>query len=75
MGKSYCTQMEAARKEIVTPELRKVAEKEQRTEQELMKLVAEVVGLDGAERSLDGAIYFIDPVDPAPDVDLLFAVR
>ena len=30
-----------------------------------MKLVAEVVGLDGAERSLDGAIYLIDPVDPS----------
>jgi Methylglyoxal synthase len=31
----------------------------------LMKLVAEVVGLEGAERHLDGAIYFIDPVDPS----------
>ena len=31
----------------------------------LMKLVAEVVGLVGAERNLDGAIYFIDPVDPS----------
>ncbi|MBN6150708.1 methylglyoxal synthase [Xanthomonas sp. AmX2] len=31
----------------------------------LMKLVAEVVGLEGAERRLDGAIYFIDPVDPS----------
>jgi len=31
----------------------------------LMKLVAEVVGLEGAERTLDGAIYFIDPVDPS----------
>jgi len=30
----------------------------------LMKLVAEVVGLD-TERSLDGAIYLIDPVDPS----------
>lgn len=30
-----------------------------------MKLVAEVVGLEGAERSLDGAIYPIDPVDPS----------
>jgi methylglyoxal synthase len=30
----------------------------------LMKLVAEVVGM-GAERSLDGAIYLIDPVDPS----------
>ena len=31
----------------------------------LMKLVAEVVGLEGAERNVDGAIYFIDPVDPS----------
>ncbi|MCI2244547.1 MULTISPECIES: methylglyoxal synthase [Xanthomonas] len=31
----------------------------------LMKLVAEVVGLEGAERTLDGAIYLIDPVDPS----------
>jgi len=30
----------------------------------LMKLVAEVVGL-GAERTLDGAIYLMDPVDPS----------
>ncbi|MEJ1097398.1 MULTISPECIES: methylglyoxal synthase [unclassified Pseudoxanthomonas] len=31
----------------------------------LMKLVAEVVGLEGAERNLQGAIYLIDPVDPS----------
>jgi len=31
----------------------------------LMKLVAEVVGMEGAARTLDGAIYFIDPVDPS----------
>lgn len=31
----------------------------------LMKLVAEVVGLDAPERTLDGAIYLIDPVDPS----------
>lgn len=31
----------------------------------LMKLVAEVVGLPEDERRLDGAIYFIDPVDPS----------
>ena len=31
----------------------------------LMKLVAEVVGMEGAERHLDGAIYLIDPVDPS----------
>ena len=31
----------------------------------LMKLVVEVVGLEGAERNLDGAIYLIDPVDPS----------
>ncbi|WP_305806595.1 methylglyoxal synthase [Stenotrophomonas sp. YIM B06876] len=31
----------------------------------LMKLVAEVVGMDSGERTLDGAIYLIDPVDPS----------
>lgn len=31
----------------------------------LMKLVAEVVGMEGAERNLDGAVYLIDPVDPS----------
>ena len=31
----------------------------------LMKLVAEVVGMDGDGRTLDGAIYLIDPVDPS----------
>jgi len=31
----------------------------------LMKLVAEVVGLEGGARTLDGAIYLIDPVDPS----------
>ncbi|HEX7749562.1 MAG TPA: methylglyoxal synthase [Bordetella sp.] len=31
----------------------------------LMKLVAEVVGMDGDARTLDGAIYLIDPVDPS----------
>jgi methylglyoxal synthase len=31
----------------------------------LMKLVAEVVGLEPSARSLDGAIYLIDPVDPS----------
>ncbi|QNP47956.1 methylglyoxal synthase [Diaphorobacter aerolatus] len=31
----------------------------------LMKLVAEVVGMPEAGRTLDGAIYFIDPVDPS----------
>ena len=31
----------------------------------LMKLVAEVVGMGSAERTLDGAIYLIDPVDPS----------
>ena len=31
----------------------------------LMKLVAEVVGLGEPERTLDGAIYLIDPVDPS----------
>jgi methylglyoxal synthase len=31
----------------------------------LMKLVAEVVGVEGHERTLDGAIYLTDPVDPS----------
>lgn len=31
----------------------------------LMKLVAEVVGVEGDGRTLDGAIYLIDPVDPS----------
>ncbi|MFA6229915.1 MAG: methylglyoxal synthase [Rhodanobacter sp.] len=31
----------------------------------LMKLVAEVVGLDQPGRVLDGAIYLVDPVDPS----------
>ena len=31
----------------------------------LMKLVAEIVGMGRSERTLDGAIYFIDPVDPS----------
>ena len=31
----------------------------------LMKLVAEVVGVDAPGRTLDGAIYLIDPVDPS----------
>src|SRR5664279_3708074 len=31
----------------------------------LMKMVAEVVGLDEVDRVLDGAIYLIDPVDPS----------
>ena len=56
MGKSYCTQMEAARKGIVTPELKKVAAKEERTEQELIKLVAEgkvVIPANPAHQGLD----------------------
>jgi len=31
----------------------------------LMKLVAEVVGMGSPERTLDGAIYLMDPVDPS----------
>ena len=56
MGKSYCTQMEAARKGIVTPELKKVAAKEERTEPELIKLVAEgkvVIPANPAHQGLD----------------------
>ncbi len=41
MMRQYHTQMEAARKGIQTPELKKVAEKEQMTPDELMPLVAE----------------------------------
>ena len=37
----YATQMEAARKGIVTEELKKVAAKERMTTEELMPLVAE----------------------------------
>ena len=40
MMRNYATQMEAARKGIVTPELESVAKKEQMTEDELMPLVA-----------------------------------
>ena len=39
--RNYTTQMDAARKGIVTPELEKVAEKEKMTVEELQKLVAE----------------------------------
>ena len=40
MAKEYKTQMEAARKDIVTPELKVVAEKEKMSVEELMPLVA-----------------------------------
>ena len=40
MMRNYATQMEAARKGIVTPELESVAKKEQMTVEELMPLVA-----------------------------------
>ena len=39
--REYTTQMDAARKGIVTPEIKAVAEKEQMTSEALMKLVAE----------------------------------
>ncbi len=38
--RDYATQMEAARKGIITPEMKKVAEKEYRTEEEIRELVA-----------------------------------
>ena len=38
--RNYATQMEAARKGIVTPELEAVAKKERMTTQELLPLVA-----------------------------------
>ena len=40
MERQYATQMDAARRGIVTPELKIVAEKEHRTVEELMPLVA-----------------------------------
>ncbi len=40
MMRDYATQMEAARKGIITPEMKKVAEKEYRTEEEIRELVA-----------------------------------
>ena len=39
--REYTTQMEAARKGIVTPEMKTVAKKEYRTEEEIRSLVAE----------------------------------
>ena len=39
--REYTTQMDAARKGIVTPEIKAVAEKEHMTSEALMKLVAE----------------------------------
>ena len=41
MKREYCTQMEAARKGIITPELKKVASKENRRIEEVLPLVAE----------------------------------
>ena len=40
MMRTYATQMEAARKGIVTPEMKAVAEKEYRSEEEIRELVA-----------------------------------
>ena len=39
--RNYTTQMDAARKGIVTPELEKVAEKEKMTVEDLQNMVAE----------------------------------
>lgn len=41
MKREYCTQMEAARKGIITPDLKKVASKENRRIEEVLPLVAE----------------------------------
>ena len=38
--RNYTTQMDAARKGIITPEMRVVAKKEYRTEEEIRDLVA-----------------------------------
>ena len=40
MMRTYATQMEAARKGIVTPEMKAVAKKEYRSEEEIRELVA-----------------------------------
>ena len=44
--RNYTTQMDAARKGILTPEIKTVAEKEHMDEDKLMKLVAEGKGRD-----------------------------
>ncbi len=41
MERTYKTQMEAARKGIITPEMKKVAAKEYRTEEEIRQWVSE----------------------------------
>ena len=43
MERNYATQMDAARRGIVTPELKKVAEKEYMAVKDLMPLVASAV--------------------------------
>lgn len=56
MSKEYFTQMEAARKGIITPELEKVAEKENRTAKELLPLMASgkmVIPANVNHRSID----------------------
>ena len=56
MSKEYFTQMEAARKGIITPELEKVAEKENRTAKELLPLLASgkmVIPANVNHRSID----------------------
>ena len=40
MERAYCTQMEAARRDIVTPEMEIVAAKENRTVEEIRQWVA-----------------------------------
>ena len=41
MERNYSTQMEAARKGIITPEMKIVAKKEYRTEEEIRQWVSE----------------------------------
>ena len=41
LSREYCTQMEAARKGILTPEIQIVAQKEMHRESEIMELVAQ----------------------------------
>ena len=55
--RNYATQMDAARRGIVTPEMRAVAQKEFRTEEEIRQYIGadslHYISLEGLKRSLD----------------------
>ena len=56
MTREYATQMEAARKGIITPQMRRVAEKENRSEEEIRALTAEgkvVIPANPGHKGLD----------------------